>query len=412
MKAPRSLLLGAIAAAIAGPLATGVTGGSAVRAADLRSATGGPAATLILQTVPAVKGMEVSLDGTTYRTRAGGWVAIPTTAGPHRLRILHPDSSSAGTSIRFARWRDGIALASREITVGPGTHVEQAGFVISRPIAFRFTDSGGKTVPLSQVQQVTLTNGLGQRFTFPPGRPPATFAVNRMVRGPSGLHPLPIRYSVRTVLMDGSDVVFGGSQNFYVSRDKRPWTVRVLLFPLQVRVRDALFKFPIGDAVRLTLPNGVHRLIPLGNGHDVLVPGLARGNYELVSEGPGFGLSAPTALSGPQTTTLLMLSWIDVLVIAVFAVLFLIGLPLAGGRVGRKPGHGRRLTWQAGPTRRPQPVPAQASTLGEETAGTRPGMPDPGRVAAGGTGVLNVTDVMPALWDTEAHTRGKRRHGR
>jgi hypothetical protein len=415
VKASRTFRQGVLGTAVAGMLATGSS--AAWAAAVPRSAAAGSAATMIVQTVPAVRGVAVSLDGLTYRTGASGSVAIPTTSGWHHIRIQRPASLPANTSVRFVRWLDGIALASREIAIPPGTHVEQAGFAISRPIAFRFSDKNGHPVPLSEVGQVTLTNGLGQRFTFPPARPPRTFAVDRVVRDTSGLHTLPIRYSVRSVLIDGSDVVFGGSQNFYVSQQQRPWTVKVLLFPLKVKVRDALFRFPIGDALRLTLPNGSHRDVHLGKGHDALAAGLPRGTYELVAEGPGFGLSAPATLSGPQTDTLLMLSWIDLLVIAVFVAAFLVGLPMAGGRIAREPGRRRRLAWQTGPVERPLTTPARASAVGEEaTAATLHELADAGTGTGSDTGVLQVTEVMPVGWDvtttSAAPARGRRRRQR
>jgi hypothetical protein len=409
-------------AAVAGMLATGSSAAWAAVPRFPAAAPGGAAATLILQTVPAVTGVAVSLDGATYRTGPGGLVAIPTTSGPHWIKILHPVSASATSRIRFARWRDGIALTDREITIGPGTNTAQAGFVVSRPIAFRFTDKDGNPVPLSEVEQVALTNGVGQRFAFPPARPPGMFAAERIVRNTSGLHTLPIRYSVRTVLMDGSDVVFGGSQSFFVGRNHLPWTVKVLVFPLQVKVRDALFKFPIGDAVRLTLPNGSRRIIRLGPGHEAMMAGLPRGSYELVSIGPGLGLSAPASLSGPQADTLLILSWIDLLVVAVFALLFLVGLPLAGGRIARMPGRGRRLAWQAGPAGpaypagEPLSAPAHAGTLSEHVAAaSMANTPDAAGGMADGTEAHHATKVMPAVWDMEAsvaHTRGKRRRPR
>jgi hypothetical protein len=412
VRAFRAIRLGAAGTAVAGMLASGTTG---AWAAVPRAATAGSAATLIVRTVPVVKGVGVSLDGVTYHTDASGSVTIATTSGSHRLGIVRPASVPGGARIRFARWPDGIALAGRHIAIGPGTRVEQAGFVMSRPVSFRFTNRG-RPVPLSEIGQLTMTNGLGQRFTFSPTRPPSVLAVNRLVRGRTGLATLPIRYSVRSVLIDGSDMVFGGSQNFSVGPHAQPWTIKVLLFPLQVKVRDAFFKFGIGDAVRIILPDGLHRVIPLGKGHGGRVAGLPRGTYELVPQDPGIGLSAPATLSGPQTDTLLMLSWIDLLVVAVFAVLFLIGLPLAGGRIARKPGRGHRLTWQAGQGGRPLAVPGRASTLHQEaTTASRPGLTEAGGDTVGSTGVLNITSVMPAAWEaavTGARTRGKRRRAR
>ena len=399
MNTPAAVLAGAVVAALT---ASGAGGAAPARAATLTSQAGaarmagtartaaatgpvtGAAATMLFHAVPAMAGIGIDLDGTVYRTDASGFVAIATTSGWHHIRILAPPSIPADFRLHFVRWLDGISLTSREIQVPPGSHVQEAGFVVARPISVRFTDEKGHPVPLPEVGQITLTNGVGQRFTFRPSRPPPTLAVDRMVRGTAGLTPLPIRYSVRSVMIDGSNVVFDGSQKFSIGRRGGHWTVKVLIFPLQVKVRDAVFKFGIGNAIRLRLPNGSTRVVSLGPAHSTLITGLPRGNYVVTSQGPGLGFSTPVTLSGPQTATLLMLSWVDAALAAAFAVLFLIGLPLVGGRIVRRPGGAHRLAWQASRDRRPASQPV---------------------------GVLPATKIMPAITDAfpPARSRGRRR---
>ncbi len=312
--------------------------GPAQAAAVSRAGGTGSAATMLFQTVPAVGDVGVDLDGVVYRTDARGFVAIPTTSGTHHIRIVGPRSAPPGTTVRFSRWSDGISLPSRHIIVPAGAHAEEAGLVVSRPISVRFIAERGRLLPLTRIAQISLTNGVGQRFTFRPARPPRMLAANRVVRGAAGLKAVPFVYSVRSVIIDGSNVVFNGSQKFSVPQRPSPWTIKVLLFPLRVQVRDALFKFAVGDAVRLTFPNGASRSVKLGPGHAVTVTGLPRGNYVLSSQGPGLGFSTPVALSTAQSATLLMLSWADVLIVAGFAMAFVVGLPLAGGRIVRRPG--------------------------------------------------------------------------
>jgi hypothetical protein len=363
---------------------TAMTAAATARAAAVTGPVTGAAATMLFHVVPAMADVGVDLDGTVYRTDASGFVAIATTSGWHHIRILTPPSLPSGFGLHFVRWLDGISLTSREIQIPAGSHVQEAGFVVARPISVRFTDEKGGPVPLSEVGQITLTNGVGQRFTFRPSQPPPQLAVDRMVRNTAGLAPLPIRYSVRSVMIDGSNVVFDGSQKFSIGPHGGHWTVKVLIFPLQVKVRDALFKFGIASAVRLRFPNGSTRVINLGPAHSALITGLPRGNYEVTSQGPGLGFSTPVTLSGPQSATLLMLSWVDILLAAAFAVFFLIGLPLVGGRIVRRPGGAHRLAWQADPDRRPASPPV---------------------------GVLPTTKIMPAITDAfvPARSRGRRR---
>jgi hypothetical protein len=356
--------LTAAGAALAGMALAGVltlTAQPALAAGTIPDAgtPAGAPATLLLQTVPAVGGVRLNLDGHIFQTGRHGFVAITTVSGTHHISIT-PPPAVPGRTVRFSRWLDGLALTDRDITLSPGINREQAGMVVSHPIAVRFTGPHGHPVPASDITQVTVDSSLGESYTFPPGRPPRALPVNRIVRNQSGLAPLIIRYSVRDVIIDGSNVVYGGSQNFHV-QPSGTWTVAVLLFPLRVEVRDALFGFGIGNAVRLILPNGSSRIIKLGHGHVATVAELPRAIYQLAARGPGIGLTSPTTLSKPQVAKLLLLSWIDILAVAAFAVLFAIGLPLLGGRIARHPARSRLPAWQAGRSRRP-PAAASADT--------------------------------------------------
>src|SRR5258708_40284379 len=160
-------------------------------------------------------------------------------------------------------------------------------------------------------------------------------------------------------------------------------------------VRDALFGFAVGTAVRIRTPGGTTRLVELRAGHSVTLTDMPRATYELVAEGPGFGLSSPATLTKPLVARLLLLSWTDITAVAAFAVLFLVGLPLVGGRIVRRK-DGRRLPgWHSG---RPQDPP---SASGQDLAGA-PDSADEAVVAtasepadAGGAGPGGTTREEP-----------------
>jgi hypothetical protein len=358
---------------LAGWLALGASPALAASTHQAAGTPSGSSATLLIHTVPRIQGVRVILDGRAYQTDSQGFVAIPTTSGGHHIHIIRPRSHPAGTTVRFSRWLDGIALSDRSIAISPGTNVEQAGFEVSHPIAVQFADSRGQPVALGNVTRLTIDSSLGERFTFSPAHPPQALAANRIVRVPAGLVPLAIRYSVRDVIIDGANVVYGGSQNFYVHKS-RTWKVEILLFPLQVKVQDALFGFSIGSAVRLTLPNGSSRLVRLGPGHSVTLAELPRATYQLVAEGAGFGLASPSTLSKPQVARILLLSWVDIISVLAFVVLFLVGLPILGGRVVRRQGRIRLPVWHVGRSHE-LPQVAAPETAAEESAG---GTPVPG----------------------------------
>ena len=301
---------------------------------------------LRLRAVPALEGVRFNLDGRTVVTRADGTVTIRTVSGRHHIAVLPPRALPAGMKLKFAGWLDHSPRPGRVVSLHPGNDRAEVGFVVSYPVRVRVVDPHGEAVPFSAIKRITIASSVGERFKVSPGGPPRAFAANRVVRDQNGLASVPIRYSAHSVRMGGSNVVYSGSQDFYVT-PSASWRIKALLFPLTVKVRDALFGFPIGSAVRLTLPNGSSRELPLGGGNVATVADLPRGEYKLVAKGLGFGLSSPLALSKAQTAKLLLLSWVDIAAVLLFAVLFVFGLPLLGRRIVR--GSGRRpLSWRRG----------------------------------------------------------------
>ena len=330
------------------------------------------AAILRVSTVPVVPEAQVVLDGVARLTSATGSVTISTFAGRHKITILPPRLHRAGTAVRFSRWLDGIALASRPIYLHQGLNDEQAGFQVSHPISVRFSNGAGRPVPLSAVKRVTMANSLGQRYTFAPDQPPDMLPANRIVRDRFGLFALPIRYSVRDVMFGGANVVYGGSQSFFV-HEHRTWTVRLLLFPMRIEVRDALFGFGVGSAVRVRLVGGSSRTVRLGSGHAVTLSGMPRATYDLVATGPGIGLSSPATLTKPLVARLLLLSWVDFAAVGAFALLFVVGLPLVGGRIKRRKDGTRLPAWHVGhpaehPDHHDEPVAVQQDEAQEPVA--------------------------------------------
>ena len=341
------MLAWAVVLAAASSVCTLAIGAGTARADSSHPVVQSGGATLQISTVPSVPGARVVFDGVTHLTDAAGKLTLSTFAGSHQIQILPPTSHRPGMKVRFSRWLDGLALPSRTLSLHQGLNNMAAGFAFSYRIKVRFTNGEGKPVPLSDVKKLTMANSLGQRFTFPPDHPPGVLAANRIVRDQFGLHALPIRYSVRDVLFSGAHVVYGGSQNFYV-HEHRVWIIRLLLFPMRIEVRDALLGFPIGSGVRVQLEGGASRVVPLGSGHAVTLSGMPRATYELVAKGPGFGLSSPATLTKPLVARLLLLSWVDIGAVAGFAVLFVVGLPVLGGRIRRRSDGKRLPRWHVG----------------------------------------------------------------
>ncbi len=307
-----------------------------------------PPTTLMLQTVPAFPGVRIVFDGKMFQTGSNGSVTITTIAGPHIISVLPPHTQPAGTSVRFARWLDHTQLRKRVMKLHKGFETQQIGLAVSHPVSISVIDPTGRLVPSQDITLIKLSNTLGQLFSFSPRRLPVNLVANRILRSNATLLSIPVRYSIREVIMGGVDVVHEGAQGFFVGPSPRTWKVSALLFPMRIEVRDALFGFPIGHTVQLTLPNGAKRVVDLGSDNMVTLTGLPRGLYQLAPRGLGLGLASPASLSGPLTAKLLMFSWVDVTVVITFGVLFLVGLPLVGGRLVRRKRGVRLPTWRSG----------------------------------------------------------------
>ena len=349
-----------------------------VLAAWPRPSSAAAAATLRLRTVPHLANVRLTLDGRTYRTDSSGSVVVGTFAGLHRVDLQPPASLPGGRTARLVGWLGQREIAN-QITLPPGTTVVQVAFIVSRPVSVIVTDHAGRRVPQGEVTRVTISSSLGLLYTLGPGSTAVMLPINGIVHPPPGFVSVPVRYSARSVLVQGSDVVHRGSQTF-AADSSGAWVIKALIFPLRIQVRDALFGFPVGHTVVLAPRFGAKRTIPLGPGHDVRVASISRGTYDLTAHGPGFGLTSVTTLSRPQDARVLLFSWADVAVVAAFALVFLVGLPLLGGRLVRRPGS-RLLQWRERRVRKAAPAGAAGSD-----ARARAVPPLDGRPSAGSSG--------------------------
>src|SRR6266705_5932929 len=82
-------------------------------------------------------------------------------------------------------------------------------------------------------------------------------------------------------------------------------------------------------------------------------------------------ISSPSTLSKPQVARILLLSWLDIFAVLAFAALFLVGLPILGGRVVRRQGGIRLPVWHVGRSHE-RPRLAVPEIAAEEDAGDTP----------------------------------------
>jgi hypothetical protein len=247
-----------------------------------------------IETVPAVPGMRFSLDGSRFRADGHGRAIPPRGDQRASLRAVTTEVRP-GVRAKFDRWYDGRRIAALKL------------YYLVRP---SYVDLEGRRVDPGVVSSITIVGSSGRRYTLPGGRslwlqgdrvPPETRG-----RTSSALH-----YSVERVVVAGTSVVHRGQQRFF-PRDGRRVDLRLLLFSARFRVRDALLGFPLGAAVRVRYPDGREQRERLGQGGELTLRSLPRGDYEVSAEGLGLSSWRPVALSRDQQVDLRVISWLDV----------------------------------------------------------------------------------------------------
>jgi hypothetical protein len=310
------------------------------------------AAKLAIYTVPPTPGVVFKLEDQTYTTDESGVANIEVNlGGTYSLEVLPIADADLPSNIRmeFARWNDNIFTPKREVHFPRKSRLE-AGFTVNYQVNQEFRDLKGEIVDPARVSSIVI-RGVGTTFTFDKAGP-IWLPANRLTRRIGDrLESEEILYYFRDVNIDGANVVNKGEQRFRIQPDD-VWPVQVLLYSAHFTARDAMFHFPIGKGIELTYPDG-HKeefLFDSSNA-ELVIPGLARGSYSARIIGIG-GSAPPTPvhLSRDQTVELLMLSYLDMAVIAGIPLLialtfFFIGRP-HWLRVLRHPSKYRELVYQ------------------------------------------------------------------
>lgn len=272
---------------------------------------------LTVRSVPVLKGVRLQLDGRPFQTDRSGVARISAgSCGTHALRVLPPRLKAAGERARFGRWDDTVFTPTRTVDIHGPTERE-VGFEVDYRVTETFIDRRGQPIRTARVSKVVQSNSLGSREQFVPGKP-HWLAGTRLIRRTFGLQPTSILYSVRAVMLGGTNVVREAQQRFYPRRT-RHFKIRLLLYSMKIRSQDRLFGFPIGSGFRLKYPDGHVRKIMFRGGARAFVNSLPRGTYDVTIDAPGLKSTVPIALTRDQTATLKVVSYLDL--VAFFGLL-------------------------------------------------------------------------------------------
>jgi len=301
--------------------------------------------TLVVQVVPPMAGVAFTLDGRRFRSGADGVASITADGVATRHLTVGVPAPRSGLRYEFQRWTGGYGgdefSTSRTVRMGGRVTRLVVGFTEVCLVRWSFVDTQGDPVPSGVVESVVLKDDSGGRYQKP-GDGAHWLPASQAVRDNSNrVTARPLDYSVEGVLVNGANAVFRSQQRFRPAPNAT-WPISLRFYQMQISAHDAVFGFPAGSALQLRSPDGQVERLGLDEQSRAVSGRLARGDYQLKVQGPGISWWVPVSLSRDQEVELVILSWLDLSVAALLAVLVLVGLPLLGGRLRGRRGRRRR----------------------------------------------------------------------
>ena len=309
-------------------------------ATPLASTTAG---IVTVQTVPALAGVRLSLDGISAVTGADGSALIS-------------DRQLDGAAQR-------LAVVDQQVNAGLRVSLDKVVNVPDHPLFHRLLLANldedravniavdtpqGSPVPGADVTSLTLQDSLGRTLQLA-GRElsgPVWLASRRPVPDSTGVAGRNVIYTVASVIVHGTDIVSGGRLHFEPDQTTN-WKIPGIFFTLTVQGDDPLGGKPAGSSVRLVYPDHSVVQVPLDSHHQARLTDLPRGNYKLQIRGGLVSLTTQLRLSRNQSVTQVVITDGDALVVGL-AGLAVVGLLAGIGIVGRHlrqvRGRGRELS--------------------------------------------------------------------
>jgi hypothetical protein len=270
-----------------------------------------------IQTVPALPGVKMTLDGQTFLTNHQGIAQVPLGGIKHSDRIK-VSAKRLGPEVvaRFERW---FPNRSSRLVAAMGTYFR---------ITMAYEGFEGEPVSPSTVSETDLKSNIGGTYEFR-GAGPVWLQGARVARLGGRFTSKDVHYAVEAVVVHGTSVV-NRSQQVFFPASTRHWRIQLLYYPAHFMVRDALFRFPVGSSIRIRYPDGHIKQHSLDAGATWSARALPRGSYEVSAKGLGLSVAAPVAVSRAQQVEVLILSYLDIAVAVLFMACFVIGLLLLG----------------------------------------------------------------------------------
>ncbi len=272
------------------------------------------------------------LDGVTHVTGPGGTAVVDDTnlnGAAEHLTVPPRQQLTPDTRVSLDR-------VANDPNHGPFTRKLVAELDEDRAVTIAMVTPEKKTLPLSAVTSITLTDSLGgtTRYTAADLAKPIWLSASRPALASAGANGRLVTYAFKSVMIHGANVVNSGQLRFTPNK-QISWQVPVILHSLTIEANDLLAGAPAGKTAQLTYPDKTVRVIPLGPEHRVTLENLPRGTYQLKVGGGLIALSSTVRLSRDQTATEVVITGGDAgeLALMLFSVLAVV---VAAGVIGRR----------------------------------------------------------------------------
>ncbi len=287
--------------------------------------------TVQVQTVPALAGVQFTINSQVQTTDASGLVEFTFDhIGGYHIQVVPPaESADANVKISFDRWNDND-VSQYHLFQFPTHRVLQAGFLLSYPVNLKYTDKARQAVDPSRITFARI-RAAGTFYSLTD--PSKAWLPNNVILHRVGgyLENKTAVYYLDNVTIAGTNVVNQGQQRYQVSPNAT-WWIQLFLYPASFSAQDALFRFPVGSGIVLQYPDGAQRELQFDRlGGQVQLDSLPRGIYRASVRGTkGLEPSIPLSLSRARDFQLIVISRLDLAVLLGIPAVIVLILLLVG----------------------------------------------------------------------------------
>ncbi len=298
------------------------------------------------QTVPALAGVTLAIDGHAALTAADGKATVQVmTIGNHTMTVT-PPADTATTRISFHHWFDGDLHSARKLRIFESANL-YATFSGSYLTTIALHDAVGGPIDTGRIGPMTISGPEGRDMVLSQTQRAAWLDVPAPSRALLlGLAQTP-RYAVQAATYDGVSVANRGDSPF-TPGPGRVWTINLRIYSMQLQVRQPILGGEIRDVV-VTSPGGFRQTLQPDDRGRVTLTALPRGLYTVTTLGDGVAPTLIVQVTRNQVVQLSAFTPVEIGVIVLLALAAVAGLIGAAIVVQRGPRDPVTPTSEGGP---------------------------------------------------------------